>query len=887
MSRVTKIPAIQPPSSTSPEELKRVLSNVVEALDVRLGRRGDSIDRAVTLRELIDSGLAKKLVSRPFDPNNPSPDFRTPTQATPVVPPAPTGVSASAAFRTITIFWDQPLYPNHSLAEIWRFDSNTIGDAVLLGTSASTAYIDIVPGATTYYYWVRFISNTDTPGPFHSTSGVTATTAPDVDVLLDVLTGAVTTSQLVTGLQSTINLITASTATAGSVNARIEAVRASLQGQIDDVLSIPEYDNATAYVLDDQVVYLGNLYRALGPTTGNLPTNPTYWELIGSYTSLGAVVAANSADIIALNFVDASSTSAAAQAIAGLQATVDDPTTGLPATRALLLTDYYTAAEADTAIASATTGLVSTSALSTALGAYTTTAALTTNYYTKTQTDSAISTATTNLVSNTSLASTLGSYVTNAALTTNYYTRSATDTAISTATINLVSNTSLAATLGGYVSNATLTTNYSTTTAMNTAISGAITTLTTSIEADYATYAALELGYFTKAEGELLEGQYTVKIDINGRVAGFGLANTNASYDGGIHSEFAVLADRFQIVGTGDTPYVPFIVQTVETVIDGITVPAGVYIADAFIRNGAIGTAKIGLLAVDSANIANLAVGTAKIADASISEAKIQNLAVTDAKIASLNAGKITAGSIIADVMEGTTVFADNLEGDVNTLVPFRSTTSVAFTNAETTFLEVELPAATHPLGHRPFAICTGFIDGDDDESYRFRMYMQIGDTGVFALGNPANTGTEVIDETEIGGGVTVYKYLEYAGNVTPSAPIGATITAGAKSGTITNAFFAGGVTTIYYEGASTFDTGDNITATSSTAFEQVGETRHRPFGNFRTHYSISGSLSTSASGPITVRVTVQRYNNVDSAPATTARVDYVMEASGVAMGVR
>lgn len=898
MSRVTKVPAIQPAASESPADLRRAVNQLAEAVDIRLGRRGDPVDRAVTLRELIDSGLAQRLSARPFDPNRPSPDFRPPTTVSPIVPPAPTGVSASAAFRTITIFWDQPLYTGHSFAEIWRFDSNTIGSAVLLGTSSSTAYIDIVNGNSTYYYWVRFVSTTNIPGQFHSTSGVTATTAPDVNFLLTTLTGAVTSSQLTTSLQNTINLITASSATAGSVNARIDDAVNTLQGQIDDLLSIPTYDNGTAYVLDDQVVYDGRLYRALGPTTGNLPTNPTYWELIGDYTSLGAAVAGNTAAIAQLNFIDVSSTSATASALAGLQATVTDATTGLAATRALLLTDYYTAAEADSAITSATSTLVSTTDLATELGDYVTSALLTTNYTTTTDMNTAISTATSGLVSNTALATELGDYVSNASLTTTHYTRAETDSAITSATSTLVSNTELTTELGNYVSNATLTTNYTTTTDMGTAISEAITTLSTSIEEDYATYAAMEIAYFTRAEGDVLEGQYTVKIDINGRVAGFGLANTSTVYDGLeiSHSEFAVLADRFQIVGTGDTPYVPFVVTTTETIINGVTVPAGVYIDRAFISNGAIGAAQIGLLAVDSANIANLAVGTAKIADAAISEAKIQNLAVTNAKIANLNADKIDAGSIRADVMIGTSVYADKLVGDVTTTVAFRNTTPVAFINAETTMLEVEIPAATHPSGHRPFAIMTGYIDGDDDESYRFRMYMRVDAGDPVVLGNPVVADSETYgvegdgDPFEIGDEpFLILYYIQYNSDLTATAPIGSTITATGKSGTVANVLFGGGVTTIYYNIVSggALTTSDSVTVAPASTYVQVGETRHRPFGNFRTNFSISGSLGYNAEGIVDVKVTVHRYNNVDSAPATTSRVDYVLETSGIAMGIR
>lgn len=664
MSRETKVPNVSAPRSESPEELKRVVTAMAEALDIRLGRRGDPLDRAITLRELVDGGLVKlkggTLSLRPNDL-----DFLPAVPQYTTRPPRPTGVTGSAGFRTATIFWDQPVYPGHSLAEVWRHTANILGNATLIGTSSSTAFTDsTVASGTTYYYWVRFVNASSIYGDFHATSGLALTVAVDVTLILDLLTNAISTSQLVTGLQATIDLITAPSATAGSVNERIEAASAALQGQIDDLLSIPAYNNATTYALDDQVVYLGNLYRALGTTTGNLPTNPTYWQLVGNYTSLGAVVAANSADIAALNYVNVGSTSASAVALAGLQATVNHATTGLPATRALLLTSYSTTTDMTTAISQATTGLVSTTVLNTALGAYTTTALLTTNYYTKTEADTAISQAILDLVSNTALETALGSYVTNSSLTSNYYTSSQTDTAISQATLNLVSNTSLAATLGSYATTAALTTNYTTTTGMNTAISQATQTLvsTTALSTAlgaYTTTAALQLNYYTKAEGDALEGQYTVKIDVNGRVAGFGLANTSAAYDGGIHSEFAVVADRFSIVNTStNISVVPFIVTTVATVLNGVSVPAGVYIAEAFIKNGAIANAKIGNLAVDNAKIADLAVNTAKIADLAVSEAKIENAAISNAKIrdAAITSAKIQDLSVDTIKITGNAV---------------------------------------------------------------------------------------------------------------------------------------------------------------------------------------------------------------------------------------
>jgi hypothetical protein len=105
-----------------------------------------------------------------------------------------------------------------------------------------------------------------------------------------------------------------------------------------------------------------------------------------------------------------------------------------------------------------------------------------------------------------------------------------------------------------------------------------------------------------------LKAQYTVKLDVNGAVAGFGLASTTSAA-GNITSEFIVNADRFAIMRGGSNTTaatVPFIVQASATTLNGVAVPAGVYMADAFIKNGSIANAKIGNAAIDNAKIANL-----------------------------------------------------------------------------------------------------------------------------------------------------------------------------------------------------------------------------------------------------------------------------------------
>ena len=101
-------------------------------------------------------------------------------------------------------------------------------------------------------------------------------------------------------------------------------------------------------------------------------------------------------------------------------------------------------------------------------------------------------------------------------------------------------------------------------------------------------------------------GKYSVKIDNNGYVTGFGLIST--ANNSTPFSEFIVRADRFAIAspsGPSITPTVPFIVTTTT---DGAGNPPGAYIKSAFIGNATIDTAKIKDASVDTLKIAGNAV---------------------------------------------------------------------------------------------------------------------------------------------------------------------------------------------------------------------------------------------------------------------------------------
>lgn len=116
-----------------------------------------------------------------------------------------------------------------------------------------------------------------------------------------------------------------------------------------------------------------------------------------------------------------------------------------------------------------------------------------------------------------------------------------------------------------------------------------------------------------KSTNDSLYGQYTVKIDNNGHVSGFGLAS--GAVNGTPTSAFIVRADRFALAGPNDTTdplgtinptKLPFIVTTSPTTINGKTYPAGTWIDTAFIANATITDGHITTLTSDKITTGNL-----------------------------------------------------------------------------------------------------------------------------------------------------------------------------------------------------------------------------------------------------------------------------------------
>jgi len=188
---------------------KRFAYTLKENVDVLTGNRGDPLDRAVTVRDLLDAGIIKLARGSNLFGNNGfelDPTILFPTLA---VPPAPTNLEAAGAFQNILLEWDLQFYIGHAGVEIWRHTSDSLANATLVGTMTGMAgvYVDAVGSGQSFYYWVRAINRNSVYGPYNSSAGTLGETAIDVAFMLALLSGEITSSQLAADLSTPIGKI--------------------------------------------------------------------------------------------------------------------------------------------------------------------------------------------------------------------------------------------------------------------------------------------------------------------------------------------------------------------------------------------------------------------------------------------------------------------------------------------------------------------------------------------------------------------------------------------------------------------------------------------------------------------------------------------------------
>ncbi len=223
MSKETRVPAI--PNSSDP-----AVKALKEALEVRLGRRGNELDRAITVRELYENGVIN-LKGKPSATVG-SNQAMTPTTIVgdTSAPPKPTNVVANGAFVGTLVSWDKPARTDLS-AEIWRNNSDDRTTAVLTGTASGNIYSDLVGHGQTYYYWVRFVSEAGVTGPFNDIDGIEGETSEKISDIIEDLSDAIGQTHLSSALSSEIDTIQTNSDSISTHNTAITTLTSQVQAR--------------------------------------------------------------------------------------------------------------------------------------------------------------------------------------------------------------------------------------------------------------------------------------------------------------------------------------------------------------------------------------------------------------------------------------------------------------------------------------------------------------------------------------------------------------------------------------------------------------------------------------------------------------------------------
>lgn len=591
---MAKLPTV---TSAIPRDLRTFVDRVREALDT------GGPDAVITARQLVAAGVAT------YTGNvlGPAGSVRYST------PPRPQNVEAEGALANIMVTWDKPVYTGHAYAEIWAAaqtdeqeasDTNpTIGEAELVGMSPGVFFAHNLGAGAKRWYWVRFVNFAGEAGPYQSTEGVVGETSLDPQYVLEVLTGAITQSQLYSDLSTKVDRIDTKTRVFRQETAPTGTVENPLvDGDIWINTAITYYDD---YATGDYVIRANRMHRwdaDAGEWVDFMDFGFQDW-----FTAINTEKTTRETEDEALT-----------QSITSLTAAVAG---NLSTTNAAITAEQTARANADSAIAGDVTSLQALVDNNNT----TTLAAITAEQTARSNVDGALASDISTIQAD--------------------YLTSVDETAINAA----ISGEAIARV------NA------------DGALSQTITTLEAGIAPDIAAAVATETSARVAADGSI-EAKNTVKIDVAGHVSGYGLIST--LNDATPTSEFGIRADTFFLapptntdateptenlypgfvwlqngdaenydvkyytgLGWSTTPQnLPFVVRTSPTVINGESVPVGVYMQDAYIANGTITNAKIG------------------------------NAAIDDAKIANLDAGKITTGYLDANRIEAGSIDADMID---------------------------------------------------------------------------------------------------------------------------------------------------------------------------------------------------------------------------------
>lgn len=272
-------------------EAKRFATIVNDSIAQIKGEKGDPLDAAVTFRDLIDAGLAKRDIRIGANGRiigGSSSDITIGNEEVFDIPPPPTGVSAAGAFQNVIISWDTATFVNFSHAEVWASSTNSFASRVFVGQTTAAVFSHAVGTGQTRYYWIRFVNTQDTPGPFNSTSGTAGTTALiDTQEIAD---GLITAAKLVDGAVTETKI-----AADAVTNAKI-AVNA-IQGDVIAASAITETkisSNAISSAKIQANAIIAGKIATNAIVAGNIQSNAVTADKIQANAVVADKIAANS-----------------------------------------------------------------------------------------------------------------------------------------------------------------------------------------------------------------------------------------------------------------------------------------------------------------------------------------------------------------------------------------------------------------------------------------------------------------------------------------------------------------------------------------------------------------------------------------------------------------
>lgn len=403
-------------------------------------------------------------------------------------------LSAAPAFGGIDVTWTMPLTNPFAVAHtlIYRSTSNLFSTAVKIATVAGDFYYDKLDVGVTYYYWIKFVSINGTVGDLIGPASATA--RPLIHDMIDILEGQITSSFLGVTLADKI----------GDITTHYN----ELQAEIDARLAANSAITAAVAAIDAGLV---DAVALVNTEVSQRVSGDS--ALVSQVNSIAALNASNTAAIISEQTARVTADSAMALDITALEASSDDYI-------AAVASEALARSNADGALASDITAL---------------------------ETASSTAAATVLDIKQAKIG-----YAALASDSVTPYSGDGTTVVYSVASYPTV-------TYPEYAVNRTRIIDKLGVTLWNATGAGAAKPLVWLMGLPLATavqkvgvsgpggeYTSVEQAFTSqKTLNDGLKSQYTVKIDLNGHVSGFGLASEVV--DGEPFSDFQIRADRFSI----------------------------------------------------------------------------------------------------------------------------------------------------------------------------------------------------------------------------------------------------------------------------------------------------------------------------------------------------